>query len=191
MKKKTTPACPACPTQPYGAELMLSPFDFSTEALMDAVAEPGAFVDSIHFYLGVTIRPTILNIILDFIEPVLRVILGIILTPIILVVYLAQIILNLLIKAVETARLLVQEAQKALAKVEKAGYRVLQRAKRPYYNMKNAKYMLQNAKDIQTVMNKNKCKVRAAVQVEQHIGLTPRCPAAPRVCVEGARFQLL
>ena len=38
------------------AELILTPFDFSPKGVMSAMSSPGSFVDSMHFYLGVTIR---------------------------------------------------------------------------------------------------------------------------------------
>ena len=80
------------------AEFIFTPFLFSVDAVKDAVSDVGGFVDSIHLFLGIAVRPTILNIIIDAIEPVLRVILGLILTPIVLVVFAAQQALKYLIR---------------------------------------------------------------------------------------------
>ena len=96
------------------AELILTPFDFSKDAMTEAASDVGGFVDSIHFFIGIVIRPTIINIILEFIEPALRLVLAIILTPIMLAIYILQILLEGLIDMVEAARHVVVTAQQKL-----------------------------------------------------------------------------
>jgi len=57
------------------AQIDIVPFDFSATALKAMADDPVAFLLSIYIYLGIEIRPTIINIIMEFIEPALRVVL--------------------------------------------------------------------------------------------------------------------
>jgi hypothetical protein len=57
------------------AQIDIVPFDFSAKALKAMADDPGAFLLSIYIYLGIEIRPTIINIIMEFIEPALRIVL--------------------------------------------------------------------------------------------------------------------
>jgi len=57
------------------AQIDVVPFDFSAKAMAAMAADPKAWFLSIYIYLGVEIRPSIINVIMEFIEPALKIVL--------------------------------------------------------------------------------------------------------------------
>ena len=109
------------------AQIDIVPFDFSKEAMQAIADDPVAFMLSIYIYVGIEIRPTIINIIMEFIEPALRVVLMAILVPLAVLVWIAQKILEYAIKAIELGRKAVKMAEAALDVAERAANRALNR----------------------------------------------------------------
>ena len=109
------------------AQVDVVPFDFSAMALKAMVTDPVGFLLSIYIYLGIEIRATIINIIMEFIEPALRLVMMFVFIPRALAVFVAQKILELAVKIIEGAKKAVNKAQDALSAAEKAAGRALNR----------------------------------------------------------------
>ena len=82
---------------------------------------------SISYCMGIEIRPTIINVIMEFIVPALRVVLMAIIMPLALAVFVAQKILDLAIQAIEFLKKAVRAAYAALEAAEIAAGKALNR----------------------------------------------------------------
>ena len=131
------------------ATLDMQPFDFSVDAatklatkVMNAKEDLNktgtswvktkAVLDEVYIYIGIEIRPTILNLAVGFFEPVLRIGFILMMTPLVVAVTIAQQVLNLAIKAVEAVRRDVKAAEKALSELERWAMNYINGAKQAY-----------------------------------------------------------
>ena len=118
------------------ATMDMTPFDFSKDGakkLLQNVKGPMDVVNKIFFYIGIEIKPRIINVVLEFMEPALRILFMIMMTPLVLAITVAQTVLNLAIKAVEAARKAIKDAEKFLSKLERAMMSKLSGVKRRFY----------------------------------------------------------
>ena len=109
------------------AELDVVPFDFSAESMKKLATDPVGFILDIYIYMGITIRPTIINVIMEFIEPALRIVLMAVIMPLAVAVFIAQKILDLAIQAIEFLKKAVRAAYAALDAAEVAAGKALNR----------------------------------------------------------------
>ena len=107
------------------AQIDVVPFDFSAKAMAAMAADPEAWFLSIYIYLGVEIRPGIINVIMEFIEPALKIVLMAILIPLAVAVFVVQKILEYAIKFIELGKKAVKMAEDALDEAEKAAGKAL------------------------------------------------------------------
>jgi|AntAceMinimDraft_1070359.scaffolds.fasta_scaffold01909_5 hypothetical protein len=114
------------------AQLDIVPFDFSPAAMKMLALDPGQFMENIYIYMGIEIRPTIINVVIKFIEPALRLMLAAYIMPLAVAVFVVQKILDLCVTVVELAKKAVRVAQKALNRAEKAAGAALNKIARKY-----------------------------------------------------------